>query len=77
MSAFTLFAGVLAILVGQLAMIVIGFKTNPNLGCLLILLGPIMSLVFFVQNPERTAVPFAVMCAGYLVSWLSIAAMHP
>ena len=38
--------GSLAIIIGTISMIVLGFKTNPNLGCLLVLFAPIMCFVF-------------------------------
>lgn len=68
MLAFILIvASSLAILVGMVGMIVIGFSTNPNLGCLLVLFAPIMCFVFFWMNPRRTAMPFGIMVAGYIL----------
>jgi len=75
MASLTFIAGIIAIIVGWIGMIVAGFRANANLGCLLIVLGPIMCLVFCVKNPKGTALPFGIMAFGYLMAWLSIFAM--
>lgn len=62
-------AAVLAHVIGQVAIIVIGFKTNPDIGCLLVMLGPIMSLIFFIKNPRATAIPFAMVVGGIATGW--------
>jgi hypothetical protein len=62
-------ASSLAIVIGMVGIIVIGFETNPNLGCLLVLFAPIMCFVFFWMNPRRTAWPFGIMLAGYIILW--------
>ena len=75
MAAWTFMVAILAIIVCQVWIILIGFESNSELGCLLIALGPAMSLIFFLQNPRRTALPFAIMCAGFVVAWQSFFAM--
>ncbi len=75
--------GIIAIIGGQLALIVIGFKTNPNLGCLLAMgliipfLGLIVALMFLIKNPKLAGIPFGISVAGYLIAWMSLAQMTP
>jgi hypothetical protein len=73
--------GLLAIVGGQLALIVIGFRVNPDLGCLLAMgqvipvLGPVVSLLFLFKNPKLAGIPFGIVVVGHLIALFALMQM--
>ena len=67
--------GLLLFVVGRLWMLVIGFRANPNLGCLLLLFPEIMMFTFAAVNPKLALPP--LLCAiGGIMLFISGLAAH-